>query len=80
MTETCNGAGESAVAPPAVGIAEAEMLICPRRLGFQEQVAMIFGDVPEVDLLMHPGILIPLALNVTFDAMSKFALMLIGVL
>ena len=40
----------------------------------------IFGEVPDVALLIQPGIRIPLTLKVTLDATSTFAFIAIGVL
>jgi len=50
------------------------IVAAPRRFGLQEHVATIFGDVPEVLRLIQPGILFPFARKVTFEAISKLAL------
>jgi hypothetical protein len=49
------------------GFAEAVIEYIPCFDGFQEQVATK-GEDPEVDLFLHPEIIVPPALNVTFDA------------
>jgi hypothetical protein len=42
--------------PAPVGTAVAVIDAEPRMEGFQEHVTVIFGEVPEVNLLIHPGI------------------------
>jgi hypothetical protein len=37
----------------------------PRIAGFHEQLAVKFGDTPEVIFLIHPAILFPLAKKLT---------------
>ena len=59
--------------PAPVGAALAVSETTPRFEGLQEQVATIFGELPVVDLFLHPGKILPLTLNVTFDATVTFA-------
>ena len=59
--------------PAPVGVAAAVSEIFPRIEGFQVQVATIFGELPVVDLFLHPGKILPLTRNVTFDATVTFA-------
>ena len=59
--------------PAPVGAAVAFSETTPRFEGFQEQVATIFGELPVVDLFLHPGKTLPLTLKVTFDATVTFA-------
>ena len=61
--------------PAPVGVAAAVSETFPRIEGFQEQVAIMFGELPVVDLFLHPGKILPLTLNVTFDATVIFAVM-----
>lgn len=61
--------------PAPVGVAAAVSETTPRFEGFQEQVAIMFGELPVVDLFLHPGKILPLTLNVTFDATVMFAVM-----
>jgi hypothetical protein len=68
------------MSPPEIGTAVAVKLITPLRLGFQLQVAIIFGVEPVVRTLIHPGILFPFAKKVTLEAISILAFMLIEVL
>ena len=63
--------------PAPVGTAPAVSETFPRIEGFQEQVAIMFGELPTVDLLLHPGRTLPLTLNVTFDATVMFAVITI---
>ncbi len=65
--------------PAPVGAALAVSEIFPRIEGFQVQVATIFGELPVVDLFLHPGKILPLTLNVTFDATVMFAVITIAV-
>jgi hypothetical protein len=65
--------------PAPVGAALAVSETTPRFEGLQEQVATIFGELPVVDLFLHPGKILPLTLNVTFDATVTFAVMTITV-
>jgi hypothetical protein len=65
--------------PAPVGVAAAVSETFPRFEGFQEQVAIMFGELPVVDLFLHPGKILPLTLNVTFDATVMFAVMTITV-
>ena len=65
--------------PAPVGAALAVSETFPRIEGFQEQVATIFGELPVVDLFLHPGKILPLTRNVTFDATVIFAVMTIAV-
>jgi hypothetical protein len=59
--------------PAPVGAALAVSETTPRFEGFQEQVATILGELPVVDLFLHPGKILPLTLNVTLDATVIFA-------
>jgi hypothetical protein len=59
--------------PAPVGAALAVNETFPRIEGFHVQVATIFGELPVVDLFLHPGRILPLTLNVTFDATVTFA-------
>jgi len=65
--------------PAPVGVAAAVSETFPRIEGFQEQVATLFGELPVVDLFLHPGKILPLTLNVTFDATVMFAVITITV-
>jgi hypothetical protein len=65
--------------PAPVGVAAAVSETMPRFDGFQEQVATIFGELPVVDLFLHPGRILPLIRNVTFDVTVIFAVMTITV-
>jgi hypothetical protein len=65
--------------PAPVGVAAAVSETTPRFDGFQEQVARMFGELPVVDLFLHPGKILPLTRNVTFDATVIFAVMTIAV-
>ena len=65
--------------PAPVGVAAAVSETFPRIEGFQEQVATMFGELPVVDLFLHPGKILPLTLKVTFDATVIFAVMTIAV-
>ena len=65
--------------PAPVGTAPAVSETFPRIDGFQLQVATIFGELPVVDLFLHPGRTLPLTLKVTFDATVMFAVMTITV-
>lgn len=49
-------------------------------MGFHEQVATIFGDVPDVGRLLQPTITRPFNLKVTFDGVETFAVTRTGVL
>ena len=61
--------------PAPVGAALAVSETTPRFEGFQEQVAIMFGELPVVDLFLHPGKILPLTLNVTLAATVTFAVM-----
>jgi hypothetical protein len=65
--------------PAPVGVAAAVSETTPRFDGRQEQVAIMFGELPVVDLFLHPGKILPLTLKVTFDATVMFAVMTIAV-
>ncbi len=65
--------------PAPVGAALALNKAIPRLDGFQVHVATIFGELPLVDLFLHPGKILPLTLKVTFDATVMFAVMTITV-
>ncbi len=59
--------------PAPVGVAAAVSETMPRFDGRQVQVVIMFGELPVVDLFLHPGRTLPLTLNVTFDATEIFA-------
>jgi len=59
--------------PAPVGDALAVSETTPRFDGRQEQVARMFGELPVVDLFLHPGKILPFTLNVIFDATVTFA-------
>jgi hypothetical protein len=59
--------------PAPVGAALAVSETTPRFEGLQEQVATIFGELPVVDLFLHPGNTFPLTVKVTLDATVTFA-------
>lgn len=59
--------------PAPVGTAVAVKTTLPLIEGFQEQVAIILGDEPVVNLFLHPEIITFLALKVTLDATLTFA-------
>jgi hypothetical protein len=65
--------------PAPVGAALAVSETTPRIEGFQVQVATIFGELPVVDLFLHPGKILPLTLNVTLDSTVIFAVITIAV-
>jgi hypothetical protein len=44
------------------------------------QLATILGDEPEVNLFLHPGIIIFLALKVTLDSTDTFVVIVTAVL
>ena len=73
------GVAVAPVIPAPVGVAAAVNETVPRLDGFQEQVATIFGELPVVDLFLHPGKILPFTLKVTFDATVMFAVMTITV-
>jgi hypothetical protein len=66
--------------PAPVGDAVAVSVTSPLVEGRQEQVATILGDEPVVNLFLHPGIIIFLALKVTLDATDTFAVIVTTVL
>jgi len=74
-----NGVEDELDIPAPVGAAVAVSETTPRFEGFQEQVATIFGELPVVDLFLHPGKILPLTLNVTFDETVMFAVITIAV-
>ena len=47
----------------------------PLREGFQEQVAVKFGELPVVAILVQPGIRTPPALKETLDEVSTPTIM-----
>lgn len=51
--------------PTPVGTALTVIDVEPRMEGLQEHVTVIFGEFPDVDLLIHPGIRELCALKVT---------------
>jgi hypothetical protein len=57
-----------------IGIDIEDRVTGPRRAGFHEQVAIMFGADPEVETFMHPGIRTLSTLKVTLDATLKLAL------
>jgi hypothetical protein len=61
--------------PAPVGAAVAVSETFPRLDGHQLQVATMFGELPVVDLFLHPGKILPLTLKVTFDVTVIFAVM-----
>jgi hypothetical protein len=65
--------------PAPVGAALAVSETTPRFEGLQEQVATMFGELPVVDLFLHPGKILPLTLNVTLAETVTFAVMTITV-
>ena len=65
--------------PAPVGDALAVSETTPRFEGRQVQVAIMLGELPVVDLFLHPGKIFPLTLNVTFDATVMFAVITITV-
>ena len=65
--------------PAPVGTAPAVSETFPRIEGFHVQVAIMFGELPVVDLFLHPGKILPFTLKVTFDATVIFAVMTIAV-
>ena len=76
-TTTLTGVAVAVLIPAPVGTALAVITTAPRIDGFQLQVAMMLGDEPEVNLFLHPEIMIFLALKVTFDATETFAVITI---
>ena len=66
--------------PSVTGSAVAVSETNPRFEGLQEQVATIFGELPVVNLFLHPGNTFPLTVKVTLDATVTFAVMTIAVL
>jgi hypothetical protein len=54
--------------PSVTGSAVASTVTGPRTDGFQGQVAVKLEPEPLAVLFLHPGITLPLALNVTLDA------------
>ena len=61
--------------PAPVGVAAAVSATEPRFDGRQEQVAEKLELDPVASLFLHPGRILPLTLNVTFDATVTFAVM-----
>ena len=59
--------------PAPVGVAAAVSATEPRFDGRQEQVAEKLELDPVASLFLHPGRILPLTLNVTFDATETFA-------
>ena len=66
--------------PLPVGFANPEREIDPRFVGLHLHVAVIFGELPEVRILMHPGMRFPFAVKVTFEGRSTLAIRLIALL
>ena len=67
-----------ASAPSAVGVAVAVRLKPPLKVGLQVQVAVKFGELPDVGRAMQPGNRFPLIEKVTFDAIETVAVRTIG--
>ena len=63
-----------------IGTAVAVRERVPRLAGFHEHAAMIFGEDPLVALFLQPGMMAPLALKVTLEAVETLALIIIAVL
>ena len=59
--------------PAPVGVADAVNATEPRFDGRQVQVAEKLEADPVANLFLHPGKILPLTLNVTFDATVTFA-------
>ncbi len=59
--------------PASVGVAVAVITTVPLVEGRQEQVATIFGEVPLVNLFLHPLIITFFALKVTLAVTLIFA-------
>ena len=59
--------------PAPVGVAAAVSATEPRFDGRQEQVAEKLELEPVANLFLQPGRILPLTLNVTFDATETFA-------
>jgi hypothetical protein len=79
-TTTRTGVAVALLIPAPVGTAVAVTTTAPRIDGRQAQVATILGDEPVVNLFLHPGIIIFLALKVTLDATDTFAVIVTTVL
>ena len=62
----------------ATGTAVAVSERAPRLAGFHEHVATILGDDPLVALFLHPGMMTPLTLKVTFEATVTLAVIIIA--
>ncbi len=67
VTKVFSGVAALVEIPAPVGDAAAVKVRFPLRAGFQLHVATMFGDVPEVRRLIHPGIRTLLTLKVTFE-------------
>ena len=76
-TTTLTGVAVAVLIPAPVGTALAVITTAPRIDGFQLQVAMMLGDEPEVNLFLHPAIMMFLARKVTVDATETFAVITI---
>ena len=76
-TTTLTGAAVELAIPAPVGTAVAVINTAPLVDGRQEQVAMMLGEDPEVNLFLHPEIIMFLALKVTLDATLTFAVIVI---
>jgi hypothetical protein len=59
--------------PVSIAVAKAVRITAPRLEGLQEQVATIFGALPVVAFLIHPGSTFSLTLNVTRAETVKLA-------
>jgi hypothetical protein len=67
------GVAVALLIPAPVGVAAAVSATEPRFDGRQEQVAEKLELDPVASLFLHPGRILPLTLNVTFDATVTFA-------
>ena len=63
-----------------MGVTTAVRSTAPRVVGLQEQVAVIFGEVPLVNFLIQPAILFPFARKVTREDIETVMTIFVGVL
>ena len=77
---TLDGLDVAPEMPALTGVAVAESETEPWIVGFQEQVATIFGELPLVVLFLHPGKTRPLIVKVTLEATLTFAVISIALL
>lgn len=66
-TTTLTGVAVAPLIPAPVGAAVAVITTAPLVEGFHEHVAVMLGEDPEVNLFLHPEIMMFFALNVTRD-------------